>query len=113
MLDINGGELLIIALLAALVVGPERIPEYARTLRAAVRRLRDFMRDTEASVRRELGPEADLASLDPRRYDPRRIVREALGDDLSDADDPRAAQGPRRIRPLTKGQQAPYDVDAT
>lgn len=108
MFDINGGELLVILLLAALVVGPERIPDYARTLRAAARRLRGFLRDTEASVRQEMGPDADLASLDPRRYDPRRIVREALAEDGA-----RAAGGPPRIRPLAAGQQAPYDVDAT
>ncbi len=43
------------------------------------------------SVRRELGPEfddVDWAKLDPRQYDPRRIVREALSDADFDPSDP-------------------------
>ena len=45
---------------------------------------RVFLRDAKARVDEELGEEAkdvDWASLDPRRYDPRRIVRDALLDD--------------------------------
>src|SRR4051794_14768158 len=41
-------------------------------------------------MREELGPEfdeIDWRKLDPRQYDPRRIVREALSDSL-DPDDP-------------------------
>ncbi|MFC8193665.1 Sec-independent protein translocase TatB [Cellulomonas sp. NPDC057328] len=86
MLGINGGELLVLLLVAALVIGPERLPAYAEQLAGWVRRLRDVVRDTRRRVDDELGDvagEVDWAALDPRRYDPRRIVRDALLDDVA------------------------------
>jgi sec-independent protein translocase protein TatB len=85
-LGINGGELLVLLLVAALVIGPERLPAYAEQLAGWVRRLRDVVRDTRRRVDDELGDvagEVDWAALDPRRYDPRRIVRDALLDDVA------------------------------
>lgn len=82
MFGINGGELLILLLVAAVVVGPERLPAYAEQLAGWVRRLRDVARDAKERVDAELGDgDVDWAALDPRRYDPRRIVRDALLDD--------------------------------
>lgn len=82
MFGINGGELLILLLVVAVVVGPERLPVYAEQLAGWVRRLRDLARDTKERVGSELGEDdVDWAALDPRRYDPRRIVRDALLDD--------------------------------
>ncbi|GIG40379.1 Sec-independent protein translocase TatB [Cellulomonas phragmiteti] len=96
MFGINGGELLILLLVAAVVVGPERLPAYAEQLAGWVRRLRDVARDTKERVDAELGDgDVDWAALDPRRYDPRRIVRDALLDDPP----PRAPSRPSVPRP--------------
>ena len=84
MFGINGGELLLLFVVAALVIGPERLPGYAEQLGQWVRRARVFLRDAKARVDEELGDDVkdvDWAALDPRRYDPRRIVRDALLDD--------------------------------
>jgi sec-independent protein translocase protein TatB len=81
--DINGGELLVLVLVALVVVGPERLPRYAAQLGSWVRVLRNFLVQAKDRVAEELGEEAkdlDWASMDPRQYDPRRIVREALLD---------------------------------
>lgn len=83
-MDINGSELLVIALLALILVGPERLPEYVRGLRGVVLRLRALLKDGQEALKDELGTDVDWNQLDPRNYDPRRIVREALFDD-SDA----------------------------
>jgi len=80
-IDINGSEFLIIAVLAVILVGPERLPEYVRGLRGLVRRLRGVVVDGQRALRDEWGDEVDWDALDPRRYDPRRIVRDALFDD--------------------------------
>jgi sec-independent protein translocase protein TatB len=83
---VNGAEFLILVVVALLVVGPERLPGYAEQLGVWVRSLRRFMATAKERVASELGEEVaevDWASLDPRRYDPRRIVREALLDDLT------------------------------
>ncbi|MFC8597866.1 MULTISPECIES: Sec-independent protein translocase family protein [unclassified Isoptericola] len=87
MFDINGGELLIIVVLAVLLIGPERLPGYAAQLASLVKRGRSLLRDAKERVDTELGPEfkdVDWSKLDPRQYDPRRIVREALMDDDDD-----------------------------
>lgn len=84
MFDINGGELLIIVVLAVLLIGPERLPGYAAQLASLVKRGKHLLQDARARVDTELGPEfkdVDWSKLDPRQYDPRRIVREALMDD--------------------------------
>lgn len=81
---INGYELVVLLIIVAVVVGPERLPAYAKDLAALVRRGRELLRDTQDRVSAELGDvgeEVDWAALDPRRYDPRRIVRDALRDD--------------------------------
>jgi sec-independent protein translocase protein TatB len=82
---INGGEALVLLLVAVIVVGPERLPHYAEQLGGWVRQLRAFMLEAKARVDEELGvdtTDVDWQALDPRRYDPRRIVREALLDDI-------------------------------
>lgn len=84
MFGINGGELIVILVVAVVVVGPERLPKYAEQLGILVRRARALLTDVREKVSEELGPEVadvDWAQLDPRRYDPRRIVRDALLDD--------------------------------
>ena len=81
--SINGGEFLILLVVAVVVVGPERLPRYAAQLGSWVRVLRTFLTQAKDRVAEELGEEAkdlDWAAMDPRQYDPRRIVREALID---------------------------------
>jgi sec-independent protein translocase protein TatB len=79
---INGWELVIILVVAMLVIGPERLPVYAEQLGSLVRRGRDLLQTAKARVDDELGPEfndVDWSKLDPRQYDPRKIVRHARG----------------------------------
>jgi sec-independent protein translocase protein TatB len=86
-LGINGPEFLVLALLALLVVGPDRLPQYAAQLGRFVREARKMASAARDQVRDELGPEfddIDWQKLDPRQYDPRRIVREALTDAFND-----------------------------
>lgn len=74
-------KLLLIGFIAAMIIGPERLPAYAAGLRRFVDGARQRARSAQGRVREELGPEftdADWQQLDPRRFDPRRIVREAL-----------------------------------
>ncbi|OBY95671.1 twin-arginine translocase TatA/TatE family subunit [Actinomyces oris] len=85
MFGINGNEFLVIILVAVIVVGPQRLPEYTRKLTQLVRQLRVFLDNARSQIAEEVGPEMadlDLSSLDPRQYDPRKIVRDALGEDI-------------------------------
>jgi len=74
-------KLLVIALIAAFLIGPQRLPEMASRLATLVKRLKSFTDTAQDRVKEELGEEAELldwTKLDPRQYDPRRIIREAL-----------------------------------
>ncbi|MDQ3382753.1 MAG: Sec-independent protein translocase TatB [Actinomycetota bacterium] len=79
--NLQGGELLLLIVLALFILGPERLPEYAAKLARAVRGLRDLAEGAKSQLKEEMGPafeDVNWRQLDPRQYDPRRIVREAL-----------------------------------
>jgi sec-independent protein translocase protein TatB len=122
---INGWELVIILVIAMLVIGPERLPVYAEQLGSLVRRGRDLLQNAKARVDDELGPEfsdVDWSKLDPRQYDPRKIVRDALLDDGPPSTYARTASGQAAERNGTPAPpagsvaepgKAPYDDEAT
>ena len=118
--DINGGEFLIIVVLALVLIGPERLPQYAAQLARLVKRVKALATDAKDRVSEELGPElsdVDWSKLDPRQYDPRRIVRDALLDDgpiLGGAGSAvRAASEPVAPPPPVPAAAVLFDPDAT
>ena len=87
MFGINGGEFIILAILAVIILGPERLPEYAAKLAHGIRKARVMAEGAKTQLKDQLGPEySDInwRQYDPRQYDPRRIVREALAEPLQD-----------------------------
>lgn len=77
----NAGEIFLLMLLAVIILGPRQLPVYAAKLGQLVRQLRDLADQAKGQIKEELGPgfdDIDWRQLDPRQYDPRRIVREAL-----------------------------------
>lgn len=124
-------KLLLIGVIAALLVGPERLPRYAEGLARLVKRVRDMLQGARTRMRDEMGPEfdeVDWRKLDPRQYDPRRIIREALTDvdPFAEEQTPapvvgRAAvnensaylQRKRKREALGAEEPAPFDSEAT
>ncbi|GAA1690440.1 twin-arginine translocase TatA/TatE family subunit [Microbacterium sediminicola] len=114
-------KLMLIALVAGLIIGPERLPRYAAALAQMTRRVRDFARNAGTRVKDEMGEDfddVDWRTLDPRKYDPRRIIREALLDDepttpapVKPQSAPGPAAQPRDVLPA--GAVPPYDTEAT
>jgi sec-independent protein translocase protein TatB len=77
-------KLLLIGIIAVFLLGPERLPHYAAQLGRLVRQLRDMANGAKDRMKDEMGPDfddVDWKKLDPRQYDPRRIIREALIED--------------------------------
>lgn len=75
MFGINPAEFIVLLAVAAVVLGPERLPQYAQGLARMVRELRKMAQGASRQVREEIGPEfdeIDWQKLDPRQYDPRR-----------------------------------------
>lgn len=122
---ISGWEGAVLLLIVLLVVGPEKLPEVAGQLGRAARMARDLLRQAKTSLKDELGDDlSDLKALDPRQYDPRRIVREALMEDPPNLPTPRrparevppagpAAEATPGVSTPDAGGAVPFDDEAT
>lgn len=81
-------KILVIMVIALFVLGPERLPLYAKKLGDLVRNVKHMADGAKDRLRDEMGPEfdeVDWRQLDPRQYDPRRIIRDALVEDEREA----------------------------
>ena len=68
MFDINGWEFLILLVVGIVVLGPERLPEYAAKLARLVRQVKGMADNAREQLKEQLGP--DLVDVDWARYDP-------------------------------------------
>ena len=113
MFGINGGEIVVLVLLSLFLIGPEWLPEYAEKLKELVKAAKRYATGATEDLRETLGPEladVDWRKLDPRQYDPRTIVRQALLED----DEPAPARHSEPVRVgLTPGERAPFDAEST
>lgn len=119
-------KLLVIGVIAVIIIGPERLPAAAESFAKLVRRAGEYLRDTKSKMREEYGDEIDeldWRKLDPRQYDPRRIIRDALLEEPAMAPavpSPRPVEliepvSPRPQAPevFTRADPPPYDDEAT
>lgn len=131
MFGIGIQEFLLIFVVALVIFGPDRLPDFARQAGRMVRQVRQLSRQARDDIRAELGPEyADFELTD---LDPRRALRKHISE-VWDEDDPdhpdRVAE--RQAAPhstteemeaaglhstegglLGAGELPPYDADAT
>lgn len=117
MFDINGWEVIILAMIAVLVLGPERLPLYAAKMARGVRQLKVLADGAKVQIKEQLGPDFDdlnWRQYDPRQYDPRRIVREALLDTTpaESSRKPQPTDQPGRAA-YDPGKPTPWDTEAT
>jgi sec-independent protein translocase protein TatB len=102
-------ELAVIAFVAVLVFGPDKLPDLARQAGRMARKMREFAHDARDELREELGPE--YADLNLRDLDPRAIVRKHIVEAMNDAMD--ESDHDDVVVPLAAGETPPYDTDAT
>lgn len=109
MLGLSIEKLVLVAICAAVIIGPHRLPEYAQRFSAAVRRLTLAASEARTRTIDDAGValvRADWQTLDPRQYDPRRIIRDALREadappPVAEADAGVVAVGEPDTTPLT------------
>ena len=114
-------KVLVIGVIAAFLIGPERLPKYAASLAQFTKRAREWVRGARDRVQEEMGDDfsdVDWRTLDPRQYDPRRIIREALLDDAPVAPVTAAAEAEAVAESSSKstfvpGAIPPFDIEAT
>jgi sec-independent protein translocase protein TatB len=81
MFDIGFSEIALIAVVALLVLGPERLPRVARTAGALLRRARNSWQEVRGEIERELAAEDLKRTIHDtqRAADVRADVRQAAG----------------------------------
>ena len=108
MFGIGLPEMAVIALVAVLVFGPDRLPDLARQAGRFLRQVRTIANAARDDLRAELGPE--FKDLELRDLDPRTIVRKHIMEAMEEGED---APARRPTRALSPGERPPYDPDAT
>ena len=111
MFGIGLPELAVIVVVAVIVFGPDRLPEFARQAGRFVRQVRTFTQSARDDIRSELGPE--FADFELTDLDPRRAVRKYIQDVWDEPRGGRATASSAGHRPLEAGERPPYDSDAT
>lgn len=110
MLGIGFAEFMVIGVVALLVFGPDRLPEFARQAGRLVRQVRQLSQKARDDIRSELGPEyADFELTD---LDPRRAIRKHILEAWEEDDQP-STPPPSSGHALRPGELPPYDADAT
>jgi sec-independent protein translocase protein TatB len=69
-------ELVALAVVAMLVLGPDKLPRYAADAARVLRQVRRLANDAKAEMSRELGPE--LQDISMADLNPRSLVRKHL-----------------------------------
>jgi len=114
---LSGEKLLILGLIAVFILGPDRLPHYAQQLAKFAKSLKRMADGAKDQLSNEIGEELDWKKLDPRQYDPRRIIREALAEEANAVATPNATilNQPKlqAQQKLVAGEQAPFDAEAT
>jgi sec-independent protein translocase protein TatB len=112
--DLSLPKLMVLAVIALVIFGPNELPKLAAQAGRALRDLRRIAEGARNDLREGLGPE--FADFDIEDLNPRTFVRKHLLDDLNDSmSSPYAepASPPGHAVALPPGEKPPYDHDAT
>ena len=110
--DLSLPKLLILAVLALIVFGPNELPKIAAQAGRALRDLRQIADGAKSDLREGLGPEFSDFGLDD--LNPRRFVQKHLLSDLNQDDPDRTdASGRAPATAFPAAEKAPYDAEAT
>jgi len=112
--DLSISKLLVLAVIALVVFGPKELPRVAAQAGRALRDLRRIAEGAKNDLREGLGPE--FADFEIEDLNPKRFVQKHLFDEFNGGSRTgTTATAPPRTSttPLSTGERAPYDPDAT
>jgi sec-independent protein translocase protein TatB len=81
MFDIGFSELMVIAVVALVVIGPERLPKVARTLGHLFGRMQRYVNDVKADINREMALD-DLRKLQASMQDTMQSVEQSVNQEV-------------------------------
>jgi sec-independent protein translocase protein TatB len=106
MFGIGVPEMFVIALVAMLVFGPDKLPDLARQAGKFVRTVRQMAENAKDDLGREMGE--DFSGIELKDLDPRELVRKNFLEDLDEK--PASTKEARILRP---GETPPFDPEST
>ncbi len=108
-------EIIVIALVALFVFGPERLPNVAKEAAGGLKKAREVITGVRAQVDESLGDDlAHLRDLDLRQYHPRTFIRnQLLGEDEPPVRSGATATRVEAERARDRVTPPPFDSDAT
>jgi sec-independent protein translocase protein TatB len=109
--DLSLTKLLVLAVLALLIFGPDQLPKVASQAGKALRDLRRLADSAKADLREGLGPE--FSDFDMNDLNPRNFVRKHLLDDLDGDAESGSRPHADAASVLQPGESPPYDAEAT
>lgn len=86
MFDIGFSELMVIAVVALIVIGPERLPKVARTVGHLFGRMQRYVNDVKSDISREMALD-DLRKLQASMQDTARSIEESVNQEVRSAED--------------------------
>ena len=110
MFDIGFSELIVIAIVALVVIGPERLPRVARTAGHLLGRMQRYVNDVKADIDREMQID-ELKKLQAQMQESARSFENSINAEA------RALQqtfdaGADAVRQAATGAEAPLDCEA-
>ncbi len=95
--DIGAGEILGLAILGVILVGPERLPHVASQAAKMVKKLRALSQTATTELRENLGP--GFENLQPADLNPKTFIKKQLADALDENQKPVAKKITAKIDP--------------
>ena len=80
MFDVGAPELLVLIVIAVILFGPEKLPEFARKAARVVKYLRGMAGNAQQQLSKELGP--GFEDIDVRDLNPKAFIQKHLLDDV-------------------------------
>lgn len=85
--DFGAGELIGLAILAMILIGPERLPNFAVDAAKFVRKIREMATSATNELKENLGP--GFEDLKPTDLNPKTFIQKQLSSVLDENDDPK------------------------
>jgi len=85
MFDVGFSEILVIAVVALIVIGPERLPKVARTLGHLFGRMQRYVNDVKADIQREMEIE-ELKKLQSSVEDAARSIEQSVSKEVHETE---------------------------
>lgn len=95
--DIGAGEILGLAILGMILLGPERLPKAAAEAAQWVKKIRALSQTATAELRENLGP--GFENLQPADLHPKTFVKKQLGELLDETPTSKPARPVAKIDP--------------